>query len=398
MVIVKIVVLSKGYEAALGIGRSLRAANYDNIDLLYVGNNYPEIALCSNVFSSKKHMPKRNEKAVVDALLNDYGHSGSQGKPVLFSTDDYTTSLIDRHCDELKDLFLMTHVGGYKSGAITRLMEKGNQMSIAQDFGLNVAETWEVRCVEGEYMIPGDIVYPCIVKPEVSAESAAKLYIKACASEKELRSHLDDLVKKQVFINLLIQRLIAIESEYDIHGICNGKAVCLPVAHKKQVTAIYTKGVTVVGKLIDPEELEPAITKLRTLLASLDFYGLVDVELYRSQDAIYLNEINLRAAGTCWAATHAGANLPGKFVQTLFEGTETLSFGNMVFGDSFVNEKTAYEEVAYGHIPYRELKTLLQSGFGLIRDNDDTEPWKVFKKSMNRRIIRMTVKRMLHRT
>ena len=393
----KIVVLSKGYEATLGIGRSLSAANYHDIDLVYVGNNNPEIVMSSNLFSRIRHIPRRDDRTVIDALLSDYGLSDSQEKTFLFSTDDYTTSLIDRHCDELKDLFLMTHVEGYRVGAITHLMDKGYQMSIAPDFGLNVAETWQVCCVNGEYMIPGDVVYPCIVKPEVSAEGAAKLYIKTCASEKELRSHLDDLVKKRVFNNLLIQRLITIDSEYDIHGICIGKEVCIPVAHKKQVTATYTKGVTVVGQLIDPEELEPAMAKLRALLASLDFYGLVDVELYRSRDAIYLNEINLRAAGTCWAATHAGANLPGKIVQSLSEGAEAVTFGNIAFGDTFVNEKTAYEEVVYGHIPYRKLKVLLHSGFGLIRDDNDTRPWKAFNKSMYKSMIRMTVKRLLHR-
>ena len=394
----KIVVLSKGYEAALGTGRSLRAAGYDDVDLVYVGNNYPEIVLCSNLFSGKRHIKSWNEGAIIDALTSGYGRADGREKPVLLSTDDFTTSLIDRHCDVLKDLFLMTHVEGFEAGAITHLMDKGYQMRIAPDFGLNVAETWEANCIDGKYAIPGGVVYPCIVKPEVSAKGNAKLYFKTCSCEAELQAHLDDLVKRQVFNKLVIQRLIDIESEYDIHGICCGKEVCIPVIHKKQVTATYTKGVTVVGLLLDPAELEPAIGNLRRLLGSLDFYGLFDVEMYRSGDTIYLNEINLRAAGTCWAATRAGANLPGKFVQALSGGHAALTFTNVVFGDTFVNEKTAFEEVVYGHIPYRELRALLQSGFGLIRDDDDAMPWKAFKRSMYKRMIRMAVKRMLHRS
>ena len=394
----KIVVLSKSYEAALGIGRSLRLANYNDIDLVFVGNNGSDIALSSNLFTSKKHIKKRDDEVVVNALIDNYGRMDSNEKSVLFSADDFTTSLIDRKCDELVKYFIFTHVDGYKSGSITQLMDKAFQMSVAPSFGLNVAETSKISFVDGNFPIPDKIIYPCIIKPEVSAEGAAKSNIKICNNDKILRDHLSCLVQKNAKNNLLIQRLIDIENEYDIHGICNGEDVYIPIAHKKQLTAIHTKGVTVIGKLIDPAELEPAISSLKELLRSFHFHGLVDVELFQSQGKTYLNEINLRAAGTCWAATNAGVNLPDLFVQTLYDDNIPIEFGNIRFGDLFVNEKTAFEEVQFGFIHYRKLRSILKKGFGLIQDQNDIMPWKVFKKSMNKRILHMKIKKFLHKS
>ena len=112
-----VVVLSRNYSTGLSVVRSLGAAGY-TVDL--VASSFKEgnakIVACSKYIRKSVEVVTKNIKEGADdpqllsALLK---YEGEEEKPVLFPTDDYTTSIMDQHRSELEKVFIMpTIVGG----------------------------------------------------------------------------------------------------------------------------------------------------------------------------------------------------------------------------------------------------------------------------------------------
>lgn len=395
----KIVVLSKGYEATLGISRSLKAGGYNNIDLLFIGESNGQIALASNVFVKKTIIATRCDEEIVQKLLELYTSMSEKEKIVLFPGDDYTTSLVDRYCEKLESIFLMTYVDGHKPGGLTALMDKKFQAETAPKYGLRTAKSWTAHCLNNCFVIPEEITYPCFVKPLVSANGLAKANMAKCSDKSELSAHLKKLADKGQTSPVIIQEFIEITEEFNIHGICDGDRLFLPIIHKKIETAKYSKGVTILGKNLTPDELEPELTKLKTFLLSLGYHGIFNVEMFRSGEKTYLNEINVRIAGTCWGATGAGANIPVLWVQCLLGELSDWPELDVKFNTVFLNDKTAYEDYVFGMRTKKEFdKWNKTAEYHLIMNEQDKEPWKVFKKMMLKRQIKNKIKKIIRRS
>lgn len=373
----KIVVISKSYEAALGVARSLKLAGFIHIDLYFVGR--ANIAFRSNVFEAKYNYTKRNDEEIVCQLIDIYGGS----KCFLFPCDDYTTSLADRFREKLESIFAYTYVDGHKSGAITHLMDKDYQTVLAKEFNLPMAKSWEIVCENGAYQIPSDMVYPCFVKPLVSANGAAKSVIGKCDSAEHLQSYLATHVKSGINFPLIVQEYIHIEEEFNIHGICDGENFILPIIHKKLATANFNKGVTVLGKNLNPCILKPQLEKLEKLLKATGYHGIFNVEMFVSKGTVYLNEINFRIAGTCWGATGANVNIPYLWIKTLMGEFGKWEPVTPKFDTVFINDKTAFEDWTKGYSNiFQFIRWNRQADYHLILCKWDSAPYKTFVKAM----------------
>lgn len=392
----KIVVVSRSYEATLGIGHSLFVAGYKNIDLIFFGDTF-FIVDKSNVFVTKTHIPscisQGEEADVIGRIKNLY--KVHQNKIVLFPADDFSTSLLDRHRSEFPSNFLFSYIDGRINGAITCVMDKKNQTIVAHDFGMPVAKSWEVECINGVYQIPSDLIYPCFVKPLLSANGPAKSIIRKHDTYTDLRNALNRLVKNGRTFPLLIQEYIPIEEEFNVHGICDRDRVFLPLIHKKIVTGQFNKGVTIMGKNMKPEYLEPQISCLKTMLSSYGYHGIFNVEMFVSKGKVYLNEINFRIAGTCWGGTGCGVNIPELWVETLLGNLDTWPKIEIKYDSTFINDKTAFEDVVRGNSSLKEyLQWNKGAQYHLIKCNFDPKPWSTFLKFMigdyvKRRLVRI---------
>ncbi|MCF0111864.1 MAG: hypothetical protein HUJ58_08175, partial [Erysipelotrichaceae bacterium] len=156
---VRVVVLGKNHSTPLGVIRSLGVNGY-TLDVFYVAKTENE----SHVLKGSKYVSKvmeivgRYDEDIVNMLMKEY--ESATETLVLFPTDDYTSSLIDRNRDVLSTRFLMPYIVGNKQGAITHFMDKSVQSALAHQFDLPTAPEWLIS-LDGEIVIPEELPYPC---------------------------------------------------------------------------------------------------------------------------------------------------------------------------------------------------------------------------------------------
>lgn len=372
----KILVFSKSYEAALGIGRSLRLGGATNVDLYYVGTDKPVIDK-SNVFQNKYYNSRNDDQAIIDDICEKYKRTDE--KVVLFPGDDYSTSLVDRNRKSLEEIFLYTYVDSEEEAPITHLMDKQYQTVIARKFDMPMAKSWVLTIDNQRYKVPNDLTYPCFVKPLVSANGPAKSIIRKLNDFNSLANYLGSLTKKGYTYPVLVQEFIEIEEEYNIHGICDGERLFLPLIHRKLQTANHNKGVTILGKNLNPSHLGENIDKLKAILLSCNYHGIFNVEMFKSKGIVYLNEINFRIAGTCWGTTGAGANLPYLWVNVLLGNVKEWPSLTPKYDSVFINDKTAMEDLLNGYCGLGDyLRWNRSAAYHLIKNSSDKGPWRVF--------------------
>ena len=121
------VVLSRNYSTGLSVIRSLGTAGY-TVDLVasapregasaFIAKSRFVREACESV---TKKVKDQDDSGLVRSLL-DYEGKWPE-KPVLIAADDYTASVMDKHKDELKDIFIMPEIVGGEPGSLTHMMD-----------------------------------------------------------------------------------------------------------------------------------------------------------------------------------------------------------------------------------------------------------------------------------
>ena len=189
-----VVVLSRNYSTGLSVIRSLGAAGY-TVDL--VASAYKPGT--SRIASSSKYVRKSVE-VVSEKVKEGDGDSGlvkellkyagqNEQKPVIFPTDDYTTSVMDQNRDVLEEHFIMPTIVGGGNGCMTDRMDKTLQAKLAKEAGLLTPKEWIISLADAEIPIPADMVYPCFCKP-IESVTGYKREMARCDTKEEIgRAH-----------------------------------------------------------------------------------------------------------------------------------------------------------------------------------------------------------------
>lgn len=124
---------------------------------------------------------------------------------MLIPCSDFSAYVIDKSNMLSAQNFILP---GFKDrrGQVAFMMDKYQQKVWADSNNIPMAKTWSIGSEEGRFTIPTDVIYPCIVKPEVSA-LGKKSDIVICKNEILLSSALDELVSKG-YKHLLIQQFL----------------------------------------------------------------------------------------------------------------------------------------------------------------------------------------------
>lgn len=396
-----VVVLSRNYSTGLSVVRSLGAAGY-TVDL--VASSFKEgnakIVACSKYIRKSVEVVTKNIKEGADdpqllsALLK---YEGEEEKPVLFPTDDYTTSIMDQHRSELEKVFIMPTIVGGGDGCLTEHMDKTFQASLARKAGLLTPQEWIIP-LNGEIQIPEDMVYPCFVKPMESVSGYKKEMAK-CSSEKKLLAHLKELQKRYADRSILVQEYLQIDNEIDFSGVCLDQQIIIPAIIKKWNVAKYEKGVTLAGRVVPAEELGELKEKIVAMLREFHYMGMFDMELNIVGDKIYFNEVNLRSGGPNFAYFMSGVNLPALFVkEALGQGHTPEEEKVSQYGKSFLYEKVAWEDYIHGFMSKRELEDRIAAAdITLLNNSEDPAPGKYFARQMKLTTIKSRLKKIKHR-
>ena len=397
-----VVVLARNYSTGLSVVRSLGDVGY-TVDL--VASSYKKGN--AHIISSSKYLRNCTEVVtknikeggddpqLLDALLK---YSGESQKPVLFPTDDYTTSVMDRNRSLLEDTFIMPTIVGGGDGCLTEHMAKTYQAGLARSAGLLTPQEWVIPLNTEEILIPEDMVYPCFVKPMESVSGYKKEMAK-CASEQELLHHLKALKARYADRSILVQEFLQIDNEIDFSGVCLDQEIIIPAIIKKWNVAKYEKGVTLAGRVVPTEELGELQEKVVKMLKAFRYVGMFDMELNIVGDKIYFNEVNLRSGGPNFAYFMSGVNLPALFVkEALGEKHSPQDEKVSEYGKSFLYEKVAWEDYVHGFMTKQALEDRLAAAdITLLNYDKDPAPGKLFTKQMKASMLKSQLKKIKRR-
>lgn len=381
-----VIVLARHYSTGLGVIRSLGNAGYQ-VDL--IASSYKRGA--SIIATKSKYLNKvseivgrknsiKQEKVFIDEILKYVGKETR--KMVLFPTDDYTTSIIDKQREFLSQYFIMPYVSDGKNESLIRCMNKELQNKIAKENGIPVPKEWVISLEQENILLPEDIVYPCFCKP-LESLGGYKKEMAACKSESELLNHLKGLRNIKSNRSVLVQEFLNIEQEIDFSGICMGKEILIPAVIEKTRISQHQRGITLSGKLVSSDKIGQIKDQLIEMLKAYDYHGMFDVELNRVGDTFYFNEVNFRSGGPNYAYFASGVNLPDMCVRGLLGDIKALQNNDIEYGKTFVSEKVAWEDYMYGFMSKKELNECINSAeIKFINTSDDPEPYKMFLKQM----------------
>lgn len=225
------------------------------------------------------------------------------GLVILFCCSDWFISVIDKAYDRYKGRCVCFSAGNQCGGEINRLMSKNLQQAIALEAGLNIPKTW---ILSRNSSIPDDIVFPCIVKTDLSVEGT-KADIVVCETKEALIKN----ISKNV--NYIVQEYIEKEYELNVLGcaVDHGDNSIIPgVIHKIREYPVG-KGSSSFSVLKDYTEYPHLnVDGIRKMMKLMKYDGLFSVEFVCKDHKCYFLEVNFRNDGNGYIPTSAGVNLP----------------------------------------------------------------------------------------
>lgn len=337
---------------------------------------------------------KFDANGLASLLLNKCRIEGE--KPIVFSVDDDSASLIDTIQDSLKDSFYFSHIN-HQPGSIAALMDKSVQKSLASQHGFNVAESWTVDISDGSYVIPQEISYPCYVKGRLSYHSA-KQFQKRCDSREDLEEWLD-IVEKNNPSPLIVERFLDVKKEFGVLGFSDSQTVKIPcIVDLQDGGHGMHRGVSAFGIVNDLASNEELKTQIEGLIKSIGLTGMFNIDLVEAEGKLFFVEVNFRFAAYGYAVCEAGVNVPAMQVAHFLPSISDVSDRIVNSGLSYVNERVAIDDVIAGYRSWKNYKQLLRkANCRLVFHKGDNTPNIVFGIQVIESYLSNRLRRLIHR-
>lgn len=399
----KVVVIGHGYTSRLGMIRALGKAGYEVIVIVMTGykrdgktlNTQKPIDCYSKYVSRYLFNLASDKDGLIDLLLREC--TDPDQKVVVIPDSDVSAATVDMNQDILSPYFLFPHIN-HEQGAIVGWMNKQRQKSLAVECGMNVAKSWIIHAVDGKYVIPNELLYPCFPKPLVTIVGG-KGGLRRCNNEVELREVIDSLVQKKNTMDIMVEEYRNIQTEYAVLGFSDSKTVFIPgVLEILSMANGGHFGVAKQGRIVSVDGYEELTDKFKTIIRQIGFVGIFDIDFYKSGGEMFFGEINLRYGGSGYAVTASGVNLPDMLVKTLM-GYSIDGLPKQITKVSiYCNERMCVDDWYCGYISKKELNYIVSSsGIHFVSDEDDPEPNRILRKIICGRQIRKVIKSVLNR-
>lgn len=236
-----------------------------------------------------------DEARIINWLLQQ----NTDQKGIIIPGSDFSALLIDRHAEELEDKYFLPGFKG-RPGLMAKLMDKMEQKCFADRHGIPMAASWPVvQKEDGSYVIPENLLYPCIVKPEISA-FGSKSSIFVAHTHDELVAGLEKLSGA-----VLIQQYLTKRYETCAYGVMEEEA---PFFRGGVIKKLHesSNGSTIYAECVDNEPSNDTAELVCRILWEEGYRGLYDFEMLVCDDGVYLNEINFRNSGNGYALLDNG--------------------------------------------------------------------------------------------
>lgn len=368
-----VIVVGVNYSNSLGVIRSLGEAGY-GVRLLTFNRATKLIAGSSKYVTRSLNVGFHDDDIVKGLNML----RGSDDRILVMPLYDTCCEIIDRNHNRLSEHFILPRIN-YHALTLTDLMDKMRQKELARECGLPIAEGNKFSSEDGKINYK-DIAYPCFLKPLLSAEiQGPKSAFAICRDEKELESAVR-FAKSKGCEKVLIEQYLKIQEELSLYGVAGNGQVFLPVCIETiRGGFAQHQGVAAEGLAVSANTIRDVKEKVEKLVKTIELSGLFCVDLIKSNGEIYFSEINLRSGGSGYAATLAGANLPGTLANLEYLGS-TSGPEDIEKPIRFLNERLEFDAYIGGFISERDYKTHLADHTERFVQNDlDPMPWRWFQ-------------------
>ncbi|WP_028255702.1 hypothetical protein [Veillonella magna] len=249
-----------------------------------------------------------DDETILEQRIYDYS-TMFRGRWVLIPCSDFSAYVIDKSDILSSQNFILP---GFKDrkGQVAFMMDKYQQKVWADKNNIPMAKTWSIGIEAGHFTIPADIIYPCIVKPEVSA-LGKKSDIVICKDKILLSAALVELADKG-YKHLLIQQFLIKKYEECAYGclVEQSPRICGGMIKKLREYPVKGGSTTYAGFESKDCFLRSLAYKVLEKLWEQGYRGMYDIDLLVCEDQVYLNEINFRTSGNGYGMMAAGVNFP----------------------------------------------------------------------------------------
>lgn len=381
----KVIVIGHGYTSRLGVIRALGRAGYDvGMIAIIVSKRRGKSDMTPPIDSYSKYITSihyclPDGDSLISLLLNKC--IDDTQKVILIPDSDFSAAVIDLNQEKLHRHFLFPHIHN-TPGAVVSWMNKYRQKEAARNAGLNVAKGSVVEVVNGEYILPDTIQYPCFPKPLLTL-IGAKNGLGRCDSEQDLRRAIDVLTKRVSTISILVEEYKRIEEEYALLGISDGQNVHIPgILHITSLASGSHYGVARRGEILPVEGFEGVLDKFRSLVRESEFTGVFDIDFYKSNGRYYFCEMNFRYGGSGYAYTQSGVNLPAIFAE-MIQGKPLNASAFVEKRATFINERMCLDDWYCGFLSTNVFRAFRKDcDISFIEAEDDLRPGRRFKRQV----------------
>ncbi len=287
----KVILIGGNHHNGLGLARSFGVNGIKPYGVI-VGEGAEHGFVRKSKYWAKTWVIKSDDE-IVEFLLNSF--QNEKEKPVVIPYSDGAAEEIDLNLDRLKEHFLLPSIGG-QQGKIAELMDKQKQVEFAQTYGIPMAKSCVVDL--NDIRLPEDMIYPCIVKPVVSAEGE-KSDIRKYDTETQTVAYLQELREKG-YHRFLVQEYLNYDTEYLMVGSISGQNQCWVNSKKIRVWPVVG-GSSSCLQVTNQKNVSEFFESVRSAFQQIAYDGLYDVEVLQVNGKLFLNEVNWRNSGTIYS-------------------------------------------------------------------------------------------------
>ncbi|MGF7057744.1 hypothetical protein [Brassicibacter mesophilus] len=306
----KIIVLGGAHHNGLGIIRSL---GENGIPVYFISVNSAK-----NYVTKSKYVKKSwfvsGEDEIIELLFGEF--NGESHLPIIFPSDDYSARFLDKNLKELNNKFIFPHICN-TSLKISELMDKDMMNHLVKKLGFKIPNSMLLDFSRDDKIIIEDIMsiigLPCIIKPTKSVDGT-KSDIVVINDRVKLYRTLVNYKKK--YKELLVQQYVNKSGEIGIQGIStfNSNNVFVSGIVEKIRVSTIAPGSTTYAKIVGDTTLLNE-DKIISLVKSIGFKGIFDIEFMYDNSYVYFIEMNFRNGAYGYAFTKAGINLPELWIK-----------------------------------------------------------------------------------
>lgn len=281
-------------------------------------------------------------------------------KGFVITTNDTLAEYIDQNYNALSKYYHLT--GTIKQGLLTQMQSKVKMCQLADEVGMNVPKTFELK-TNTELK---EFSYPCVIKPIKQTASVHKRFKYIVVNnEKEAKAFMSELNDDD---NYLVQQYVNREEEFLMYGcrLNNGDVV---------VPGAIIKDRWHHGRVV--KEIPPTVSVelMKKFLSRIEYYGPFSIEFGLMEGKAYFFEANLRNDGTSLYYYLSGSNMPLLWIASFSDKQENVSL-EVKKNNVFIDGLGDLSSVTKGEISFHKwLNDVKESD---LYRHYDSKDWKPF--------------------